>query len=1056
MKFVNRLASRLLYASLLAFMLASGAHAQDAEAPVDPAAQQATSTEVPADAATAGAAAPATVDTIPVAEAEVPAAAAGKEEPQGGNRLDAVDVTGSRLKRVDYEGAQPVTVIGREDIVRSGLTNIGDLLGKIAAAGATVNTTFATLALSGGETNLDLRNLGANRVLVLVNGHRWVNGLNSTGTSTVDLNNIPVAVIERIEVLKDGASAIYGSDAIAGVVNIITRKNLEGVEFSSQYGLYEQGDGARQQHEISFGKSFAQTNIFANLSYAQEASVKTTTREISAYPVVGAGSNRLSSFGPNGLFQFVPNPQNGLLNNCPNLVGDLANGALADPSGTAGVPLPGGLIPPVQVPGQVSTIPAGLQLCKLVYDPNDPSLTNDYRAYEADRDGYNRYTDSNLQNPSRRGALFVQVNQQIFDNLTLNFEGLYNNRRSESQLRPQALLVGDLAGSDIFVSSSNRYNPFNQDIGKGDPVLTDQLGVGIGSGAAGIRLTEKFPAVITTQNYDTLRLGAALNGNFDLFTHNFAWDGGYGYSSNKRKQLTTGDYRKDRLKLALGPDSECTGDCVAFNIFEGQAGITQEMVDYIAIYAHNSTRSRQDDFFLNLSTDLGPLQLPAGPIAVAAGLEYRRDEYTDEPDAILQAGLSSGNNSVRTEGKDSVREAYFELGVPLLKDVPGFQELELSLAGRRSEYQRFDATDTAKVGLRWKVYEDLLLRGTYSTAFRAPNVGELFLGDSDSFDSVDDPCASDRRNDPTTGANCDADGVPANVTQQEQVVAIYGGNVDLKPETAKTATYGFVFNPGFVPNLSLNADFYSIRLKNYITNPGSQFILDSCYTADQRSLCEYVHRNPNGTLDYIEARLVNYAALNTSGIDFGVNYLLPVQPEYGQFKIDTDASYLIQYDQVLPLPGGGTTTVGSVGSSGGFVGIPRWKANGTLTWKLEDLTLSWHTRLVYTQNESCVDGLTPSLAEMGLCSNPKTQNNADGTTTDVSENTLKTVFYHDARVGFDFGGTGLSLALGVNNILDQDPPQSFSPSAGGAYFNYDVLQYEIPGRFFYMRAGLKF
>lgn len=992
------------------FLSALPAHAQDEAAPV--------------------------AETIPL-PADAPAAVPAKAE--GPTHLDAVEVTGSRIKRIDFEGAQPVTMIGRDDIERSGLTNIGDLLSKIAAAGATINTTFATTALSGGETNLDLRNLGSQRVLVLVNGHRWVNGLVATGTSAVDLNNIPVSVIDHIEVLKDGASAIYGSDAIAGVVNIITRKNFQGLEFASQYGMSEAGDGDRQQHDISFGRNFGKTNLFANLSFAEEAVIKTTTRDVSAYPGVGAGKTRLSSVGPNGLFQFVPNPVNGAQYACPGLNGTLATGLL--------LPNDPGLGP------IIDSVPAGLQLCKLTYDAYG---TQDIRAYNPDTDGYNRYKNSNLQNPSKRSALFVQVTHDLLDNLSFSFEGLYNNRRSQSQLRPQALQVGDLAGSDIYVARDNIYNPFGQDIGKGDGVLTPQLGLGIGSGVVGLRLEDRFPPVITTQDYDTLRLGASLAGDFSIISQGFTWEAGYSYSSNKRTSDVTGDYRKDRLKLALGPAADCTGDCVAFNAFNGQAGVTQAMVDYIAIYAHNKGSERQDDVYANFSTVLDAIPLPAGPVAIAFGLEYRRDEFHDDPDDILEAGLSSGNNSVRTDGDTDVKEAYIEFGVPLLRDLAFAQEVDLSLAGRVSSYQRFGATETGKAGLRWKINDEVLLRGTYSTAFRAPNVGELFLGDSDSFDSVSDPCATDQRNDPATAANCDADGVPDNVTEQEQVRAIFGGNTELKPEKATTMTYGLVYSPSFVPDLTVNVDYYNIKLKDYITNVGSQFVLDSCYNTANRGYCEFVHRTGTGSLDYLESRLVNYAGVDTAGIDFGFDYTLPVPAEYGKFMIDLDGSYLIQYDQTTPTATGGTVTEGYVGTNGSFIGVPRWKANSKLIWKVDRFTASLNTRMVYKQNEDCVDGLAPSFSELGLCSDPKMQDNGDGTTTDVSENKLKTVFYNDVQFSYDLRDDRFSVALGVNNVLDQDPPISRNPTTGAAYFNYDVLQYEIPGRFWYLRAGMHF
>ena len=1038
---------------------AAAAPAPEATSEATPAPETAQAAEVtPAsDAAPAAEAYDKTIPVPPPAEA-APADSASKGE---ATKLDKVEVTGSRLKRTDYETAAPVTVIGRDAIQRSGLTSIGDLLAQMTSAGASINNTAGTIFLSGGEFNLDLRNLGSNRVLILVNGHRWVNGLESTGTGVVDLNTIPTSVIERVEILKDGASAIYGSDAIAGVVNIITRKNYSGTEISSQYGRYEEGDGARQQHQISFGNVGNWTSVFANVSYTQEGAIKTQDRDVTAYPQVGAGKTRWSAIGTNGLFLFVPTPVNGAImgtSRCPSLTAGVVNGVLQDPAGAVNKgPLVSGSLPPSPVlvpPAALAQIPAGLQLCQDAHTVGTPMaplpLTPlDYH-FTNDDDKFNRYFDANLQNPSKRTAFFLQLNQKIFDSVSFNFEGLYNKRKGNSQLRPQALLAGDAVGiPEIYIAGSQKYNPFHQNIGKADP----NAGL-IGLGAFGIRFLGM--PVINSFDDDTYRLGGTFNGGFDILSQFFSWDLGYSFSKNARTEIRTGDYRKDRTALALGPAANCTGDCVPLNIFESNEGITQQMLDYIKVVATNHTNERQDDAYLNLSTDLGPIHLPAGPIAVAAGIEWRRDQFNDQPDPILVAGLSSGNNAAPTSGQTIAKEAYVELGIPLLNDLPFAKLVDLSLAGRYSKYNLSGTARTGKAGIRWKLYDDLLLRGTYSTAFRAPSVGELFLGDSDSFDTVHDPCNGDTRNDPTTNANCNADGVPANVGENLQTRSVRGGNEGLRPETARTWTYGLVFSPGFVRDLNINADFYSIRLKDFITVAGSQFILDSCYKGENRSDCEFVHRSGNGSLSFIEDRFINYAALNTAGIDGGIDYTLPIQQEYGRHKLMFDVSYLIQYDQILPVAGGGTQVSPAVGTSSGFTGIPRWKANAEYLLKTGGFTFSWQTRMIYHRDEDCNAPGAPALSQLGLCSQPKIQTNPDGSTTDVSRNTLKTIFYHNVQLGYEFADAKLTLVAGVNNVTNQDPPISRDASTGGAYFNYDVLTYDIPGVFPYVRITKKF
>lgn len=1029
-----------------------GATGEAATPPSDTAAAPA-----PADASAAPAeSAPATTEsapntyesTVPVQEQTAQAAEPAPAGSTDATKLEQVEVTGSRLKRQDFETAQPVAVISRGDIQRSGLTNIGDLLSKMTTAGTSINTSFASLALTGGETNLDLRNLGTNRVLILVDGHRWVNGLTSTSTSAVDLNTIPTSIIERVEVLKDGASAVYGSDAIAGVVNIITRKNYQGLELSSQFGEYEQGDGTTQQHQISFGHLSGGTSFFANFSFTKEDEVKATSRWISAENHIDTGRTRWSTLGPEGRFTFVPTP---------------TTIALA-----------------------AQACQPTLPVCDLAHTPGtDGTVPMDFH-HRGDADKFNRDNGYNIQNPSKRAGFYTQLTQKITDGISFTFQGLYNYRRAGAQIGYNFIQGGDLAGTPAYISATNRYNPFHQDIGLGTPpadttvniplppttipdptgLVGDTVvggptgaGLGVGSGLFGMRLLND-PRVAIFQN-DTIRLGGAFDGHFDILGQLFSWDLGYSYSKNSKRESGNiqGVFREDHLERALGPDANCTGDCVPLNLFNGQAGITPAMIRYIDAYTVNHTRVRQDDAYVNITTDLGPIHLPAGPIAIAFGGEYRRDVYDDQPDPLFVQGLTFGNNAQPTSGQNNAREAYIEFGVPLLSDLPAIKMIDLSLAGRYSKYALGDVATTGKAGLRWRVYDDLLLRGTYSSAFRAPSVGELFLGDTVSFDAVNDPCAS-FRNDPTTNANCTSDGVQ-NAQQQQQTRAIVGGNRQLKPEKARTLTFGLVFSPGLVRGLNINADYYRISVDQFISVPGSQYILDACYKSPNRAFCQYVHRQNSGTgnLDFIEDRYVNFSTLDTSGIDGGFDYLLPLPTVFGRSKITVDTSYLIGYQSKIPTPGAGDQiSPPQTGQSFGGTSVPRWRGNAVYELKRGGFGFSWTTRMVYQRTEQCVDGApgVPSLQEFGLCSMPNLVTNPDGSITDLSENKLKTVFYHDVQTGYEFTDLKLQFALGVNNVFNRSPPISRDPTFGGLITNYDFLAYDTPGRFFYMRIGKQF
>jgi iron complex outermembrane receptor protein len=1014
------------------------AAAPTAAAPAEPAAQAEPATAEgdtqPYDASIA------VEPTATEAAADVPPAdAAGTDDAV---KLGTVEVTGSRLKRTDFESAQPVFVVRRDEIERSGLTSIGDLLQNMSVAGSALNTTFNNGG--NGETNIDLRNLGANRVLVLVNGRRWVNGLNSLNTSAVDLNTIPVSIIERIEVLKDGASAIYGSDAIAGVINIITRKNYSGSEIRTQYGSYDEGDGAIQQHAISLGSVGSSTSWFADLSYTRHDEVSAGDRDISKVPLFGTGVSRGSTGTPEGRFLFVPTPSNGVLlgnDRCPVILGPGDLPPVADPS------LPTLPLPPL----------AGVQLCDITHvtGAGTQPITTSYRPFDPVNDPYNFAPINYLETPNERTALFTQLRAQLTDSISFTFEGLYNRRESSQLLAEQPLFLGDAVGKPfdrIYVDATNQYNPFLQDIGRADPAA----GL-VGLGAILRRMVELGPRVFN-QSVDTIRLGGGFNGSFDLLDQYFAWDAGYAYTTNENQGEGFGELVVSRLARALGPATDCTGDCVPLNVFGGPGTITRDMLDYITFTNDTIIKQTSQDVYANISTDLGPIRLPAGPIGVAFGVEYREEKFKDVPDEVVQAGDTIGNAQEPTSGAVRVQEAFVELGIPLLADLPLIQQLELSLAGRYSSYNLAGDTTTGKAGLKWRVYDDLLLRTTVSEAFRAPSTGELFLGSAFSQPEAADPCVPGEgspRNDPTTDANCDADGVPEDVSQLNgQITSVFSGNKDLKPETAKSFTAGIVFSPEFVPNLNLSADYFDIRLEDFISVPDVQFVLDSCYTGEQRALCELVQRNSgNGSLSQVNTPFVNFAALETSGIDMAMDYQLPFIPDnFGRFKLIMDATYLIAYTQFLPVPGGGSEASEGAGTNANNTGYPRWKANGELLWKIGGLTASWQTRFIYHQIEDCNDGRDPSLSSLGLCSDPAFESNPDGSQSDVSKNELKTTFYHDVQLSYYVQDYKLTLVAGVNNVLDQDPPVSFTAFAN----SFDVTQYELPGRFPYLRLTKKF
>ncbi len=470
------------------------------------------------------------------------------------------------------------------------------------------------------------------------------------------------------------------------------------------------------------------------------------------------------------------------------------------------------------------------------------------------------------------------------------------------------------------------------------------------------------------------------------------------------------------------------------------------------------------------------------------GFEYRDEAYDNQPDALVQQGISSTNRALPTGGGYDVIEYYAELAVPLLRDLPLARELDLSFAGRISEYAKFGTSETGKVGLRYKPFDDLLLRGTASTAFRAPNLGELFLGNSDSFPGIVDYCSADiRSGNPNANANCTADGVnPTYADLLGQGFSIFRGNPDLKPETAETMTAGFVYSPSFLHAFNFYVDWYRIKIKDYITPPGEQFVVDSCYDtpSDERALCEYVHRDPtSGAIAFIDNPFLNFARLETEGVDFTMDYVLPFLQDWGlgRLKLTADASYLSNYSLFYKIPGG--REVRDQDRAPGkhiiFESRPRWKANVALDWGLGNFNASYSVRYIHEMFEKCFDGLGgegQSLAELGLCSHPDTTTvvntsqvnpitgeiidtgvpDEDATAAARNQNALNllpTTFYHNVQMGYRISDWGTKLTLGINNVLDQDPPPAYSNSP---VYSYEPTSYEIPGRFGYLRLQQSF
>ena len=938
-------------------------------------------------------------------------------QPSSATTLDTVQVTGTRIKKAEIESQTPVQTLSREDLERTGLTSVGDILQELTGAGSALNTKFNSSGNFGfspngdgvgaGSAQVDLRHLGAKRVLVLVDGMRWVNESSASGVgATTDLNTIPLAIVERIEVLEDGASSLYGSDAIAGVVNIITRRNFEGGQLSLNVGQYGEGDGTSKGVDLAWGMNTDRSNLFLGASYVEQDEILANTREQASFPVPGTGLAFGSSGTPRGRFIFT----------------DPATGATLDLTPNEGASDP-------------------------TYDPAQTGCerTDDYHCFGTpDRFNFAQY--NMLLTPSKRMGLFGQYRFYFSDTVHAYAKALVNRRESVNQAAPEPIFLGADAGTGnpisdgMFISADNPYNPFGFDLVSVDDPATPENELNFI--LLGRRPVEGGPRVFE-QEVDTQYVGAGLEGSFTAGDRTWFWDVNAAHSRNEAEQTNFGSYDIRNIALALGDPAACAAvaGCVPLNLFGGPGTITPEMLAFIQPVVHDRSEQKLSQFTANISGDL--LELWAGPLSAAAGIEHRRYEGSYTPDPLTVAGFYNGVPSLPTSGDYDVNEAYLELNVPLITEGAFGKSLDLSLAGRYSDYSTFGGQFTPKYGLRWQVADELLLRATYAEGFRAPSIGELFGSPSRADLQIDDPCLVGTDGSAPTGdpGNCAALGVPVGAEQtNSQISVTTGGNEDLEPETARSFTAGLVFSPSLASGVSwsdrldLELTYYRHSIDGAVQAIDAQTQLNLCVETLDPLYCEGIERSPIGGISAFNNRLTNLGSIKTAGWDADVFWTLP-EMAAGQFKVIWQNTFVTGYDAVGAA---GQRQPQGVGIEVNDSAIPDWTSTATLDWRRGPWNASWSVRHISELEENCGDA-----ASFPICGNQ-----AEGT------NTLEAMTYHDLQVGYRFDVfRSLQLTAGVNNLLDDDPPICLSCSLNG----YDASTYDIPGgRYFYMRADLRF
>jgi iron complex outermembrane receptor protein len=942
----------------------------------------------------------------------VHAQAAPEDTPQETTAEGSGDivVTGSRIRRDPLDNPSPVVTVDEASIAKTGLSSIVDVLQRIPASSGGLNSKFNNSGNFGnppdgggvgaGSAAIDLRYLGAKRTLVLVDGLRYVNGASASGIpGTVDLNSIPDVMIQRVEVLQSAASALYGSDAIGGVVNIITRSNQQGFRASAQYGQYlGDNDGDTQNYQLSWGGGNDQVHIDVGGFYTKQDPVRASNRAISQFPNPGQTS--------------CTDPVGG----CS---GAAVNGRILFNPGNPSLPA-----------GGVITVRNAPLNGRGVYDPT--LVGGDFRAFTA-ADRFNFAPFNYFLTPNERYGGFLNARAEFSEAFNVRLKANWAHRNSQNQAAFLPLNVGPDAGNGnlldtISIDVTNPFNPF---------------GITLNSGAngqpatyslVGRRLVEAGQRTYN-QEVDTLSVTGTIDGKFHLFGRPWYYDANAVFGFNDAHQLFTGNLNAARLAQALGPVSQCTGACVPFNIFGGLGSITPQMLAFVAFDEKSRSSQELQDYTFNVSGEL--FDLPGGPVGIAFGYEHRYQEGSFTPDPVIQAGLGADIPAQAARGSFDVDEVYGELRLPLIRDVPFLRLVELNGAVRYSDNSTYGGNTTLSGGALWKPVEDLLLRGQYAESFRAASIGELFGAQSRFDQTLNDPCTSAAgglfQTNATVRANCIANGVPANGSYVEpqggQISVLTGGNSALAPETAETWVFGAVYSPGWAragmfSALSLEVNYYDIKVDGAIASIPAEVLLDRCAQTGDALSCAAVERTPAGFISAVNGILLNTGGVRTRGVDATFN-LRTRDTGAGTFGLSVSGNYLLKYEETVPATTGSTTT-DYTGTERGSPdqAYPHFKGQATLDWDIGPVALAFTGRYI------------------------------DNVVENQGGNRLDSRLYGDVQFSFrpSWLGERFGLTLGVNNVFDSDPPPCISCSLN----NYDPTTYDIPGRFGYARLSYGF
>ncbi len=925
------------------------------------------------------------------------------------NELGTITVTGSLIKRKEFDSISPVQVITADTSVMAGQTTTAEFLQKssVAAGSTQITNQFSGFVVEGGTgvQTISLRGLGANRSLVLLNGNRPGPAGTRGQVAAFDLNVIPQIILQRAEILKDGSSSIYGSDAVAGVVNLITRKNISKPEVSVTASTPVHGGGESYEVSAVTGWNFTRGNIAIAASGYQQEALETGDR-----PYLNCNRDRF--WARNG--QRLDLEDHSILRGT-KLAGcnDMFMNAVVDlVYGDYYVPSPDGVT--------IGGIPG--------YRPsNDTDYSTDAHPYYEEVQSADFLKKAQIINRQKRTSVYGSADVSLGSGVNLTAELLYTHRETEARGFRQFF---PYIGGKTALVGGNKYKYANS------PNFAAPVPGGIAEPVLSFRSAQNIKV-----NY--LYSNVGLDGQLPF--RDWTWKVDTSYSRSK------GTYDVLGINNAVAGDVRYSATAPTLNYFDPgflSGARLDELVKAIGIWYRGTTT--YDQFIANGAVTGTLFTLPAGDVNGAFGAEYRRYSINDQPSSLLSTGQIWGSSTAQvTKGSDKVKEVFGEIEVPLLKGLPGVQALTANASARVFKYDSVNDgwSNVWKLGLSWQITPTFRLRATKGTSFRAPGLYELYLGDQSGFQSQTaiDPCIRwERSTNSNIRTNCAAAGIPVNYRGGTSSAQVFtgGGAGRLKPETSKAFNAGIVFTPTFAP-ISVALDYFDMQVNGEIASLGAADILYGCYGAQvyPNDFCSMFVRKPSNdptapnSIDTVHAQYININKERTRGYDMIARY----DGKFGFGKVEVESQITKVLEDVQQLFSSASASGFKSSNYTGLIGQPSWVGNLRVGLKRNDWAYNWQMDYVgRTRNFNIHEVTTYAQYPEAF-----------------RETIAASRIYHTASVRYEHGKW--SLLLGVRNIFDSKPPQ-LSAGVATLYGNTPAFatQYDILGRTLFGRFNYKF